>query len=82
MKKTILILAMVVSLTACTDSNRATHALHQAGYTDIKIGGYSWFGCSEDDTFKNKFSAKGPTGVPVSGSVCMGFFKGSTIRLD
>lgn len=78
-----LILAMLVlCLTACTDSDKATRTLQQAGYTDIHTTGYVIFGCSEDDQYHTSFVAKGPTGVATTGVVCGGVFKGSTIRMD
>jgi len=75
-----LILIVVATLAGCTSSNDAEKALKGAGYTDIQIGGYAVFGCSEDDQFHTKFTAKGPSGVPVEGVVCSGWFKGATIR--
>ena len=79
----ILILAAVVAFTGCTQPDHAARILEQQGYTDIKMQGYDFFNCSKDDTYHDKFTAKGPTGKPVSGVVCAGlFFKGSTIRLD
>lgn len=72
-----------VAIAGCSDSEHATRVLQQSGYSQIKIGGYSFFGCSEDDTYHTSFTAVGPTGHQVSGVVCSGlFFKGSTIRLD
>jgi len=73
------ILALI--LTGCTDSNVATKALKGAGYTDVKLTGYSWFACSKDDTYHTGFIAKGPTGIEVEGTVCSGLlFKNATIR--
>lgn len=81
MKKLLLILS-VLALSACSSSTDATKALQGAGYTEIQTDGYSFFGCGQDDSFKTKFTAKGPTGVKVEGVVCSGWFKGSTIRTD
>lgn len=70
-------------LSACTKPDHAARVLESAGYTDIQMHGYVVFGCSEDDQYHDKFTAKGPTGKPVSGVVCAGLvFKGATIRLD
>jgi hypothetical protein len=80
MKKIIIALACILS--GCTAEDSAVRALKQAGYTDIKIEGYAFFACGEDDTFHTKFIANGPTGVISTGVVCSGIFKGSTIRLD
>jgi hypothetical protein len=56
--------------------------LNQAGYSDIKITGFNFTGCGQGDTYSTGFTGKGPTGVIVSGTVCKGLMKGSTIRLD
>lgn len=60
----------------------ANRALDSAGYSQIQITGFRFFGCGEDDNFRTGFAAVGPTGKPVTGVVCGGFLKGSTIRLD
>ena len=66
---------------ACTDRDGATRTLETAGYTNIRITGYSWFSCGEDDTYATGFTAIGVNGRPVQGVVCSGFlFKGNTIR--
>jgi hypothetical protein len=49
---------------------------------DVRITGFALFGCGQEDTFKSKFTAKGSDGTPVSGTVCQGIFKGTTIRFD
>ena len=83
MKKLAIIAALATILTGCSDSGVATKALEGAGYTDIKITGYSWFACGKGDTFSTGFVAKGPTGVPVKGAVCSGLlFKNATIRTN
>lgn len=69
-------------LSACTNGDGATKALEGAGYTDIKITGYKFFGCGNDDTFHTGFNATGVNGKQVSGVVCGGLMKGSTIRVD
>lgn len=77
----ILLAVLALVLTGCSDSGAATKALKGAGYTNIRITGYSWFSCSQDDTFSTGFVATGPTGERVTGAVCSGFLlKGSTIR--
>lgn len=81
MKKLISLMA-AVALCACTAPDRSTSALLAAGYTNIEMTGYSFFACSDDDTFSTGFKARGPSGVKVSGTVCSGILKGATIRLD
>lgn len=74
---------LVCALSACTEPDRARSVLEGAGYTEIQMHGYDWLNCSKDDTYHDKFTAKGPTGKTVSGVVCAGlFFKGAIIRLD
>lgn len=61
---------------------RAERQLLEAGYSQVDVSGWNVFACSEDDVFRIGFKALGPTGKPVSGTVCSGFLKGATIRLD
>ncbi len=83
MKTVVIIFAAVFALAGCTSRTDAQRALEGAGYTDIQIGGYAWFLCDgKSDTFATEFTAKGPTGKAVTGAVCSGIFKGSTIRTD
>lgn len=73
----------VVIFSSCTNSNGAKEALKDAGYHPIEVGGYGWFSCGEDDFYSTKFKAYSPDSSRiVEGSVCQGFFKGKTIRLD
>lgn len=82
MQKTTIAAAVLLCLitAGCTNEDKARHALEGAGYTRIEMQGYSLFGCGKDDQFSDEFSALGPTGKPVSGVVCSGWFKGATIR--
>ena len=80
--KKILIIILSFTMVGCTSPESAKKTLNQAGYSDIKITGYNFMACSKDDTFHTGFRAKGPTSIEVSGTVCAGFMKGSTIRLD
>ena len=82
----IAVLALALGLSACSDPEKATKVLEDAGYTDIKITGYRFTGCSDDDNIHTGFEAKSLTGNDVTGTVCgqwAPFFpKGSTIRVD
>jgi hypothetical protein len=78
--KGVFIISVIIASSGCTNPDTATQALLDAGYSDIEITGYSFFGCSEDDTFKTGFIAKSARGKDVKGVVCSGFLKGSTIR--
>ena len=78
----LLIIASIILLSACSKPDDAHSALSASGYTDIKTTGYEFFGCDEKDSFHTGFEAKGANGQRVTGVVCAGFFKGSTIRVD
>lgn len=81
MKKFIMTVLAVAALSGCTDADNAERILESNGYSNIQITGYNWFGCSEDDFQHTGFNAVGPTGKPVTGTVCSGiFFKNSTVR--
>lgn len=83
MKKSTLLMALIaVAAMGCTAPDKTVQVLRSAGYTDIVTTGYEVFGCGKDDAFHTGFTAKGPTGVPVSGVVCSGMLKGSTIRIN
>lgn len=72
-----------ILLVGCSAPDTATKALKGAGYSQIKITGWSPFSCSKDDTFSTGFEAKGPTGVSVTGAVCSSLiFKNATIRTN
>ena len=75
-------LIVLSTCVGCTDQNHARTVLKKAGYSEIKTGGYAVFSCSEDDAYATSFTAKGPTGYPVTGAVCCGWFKNCTVRLD
>ena len=79
---TTIILALAIMAAACSDAPAAQKALAGAGYTNIQIHGWGVLGCSEDDQFRTKFTAIGPTGVQVTGVVCSGWLKGATIRTN
>jgi len=66
---------------ACSRPGRSTETLQNQGYTNVKITGYRFFGCG-DESFHDGFEATSPSGVKVTGVVCSGWFKGSTIRFD
>lgn len=79
----LLALACIIgaSLTACTVSEGdARSTLAAQGFTDIQLGGNSWFACDDKDTFTRSFKARSVTGQRVEGAVCAGWFKGNTIR--
>lgn len=79
MKAAVLLAALLVG---CSSGDEAHRALEGAGYKNITVTGYRFFGCAEHDTFHTGFEAIGQNGKPISGVVCSGFLKGATIRVD
>lgn len=75
-------LLATATIAGCTDPRGAIKALDDAGMKDGHVEGYAWFLCDKNDTFHTKFTATNSNGKPVSGAVCSGWFKGSTIRFD
>jgi hypothetical protein len=82
MKKLFVAAIAVLAVTGCTRPGLAERVLTEQGYTNVDAGGYGFFSCSEDDVFKTNFEATSPAGKRVKGTVCSGWFKGATIRLD
>lgn len=74
--------SVALALGACSDPKTAKRVLADHGYTQVVTTGYSFGGCSQDDTFATGFRALSPAGKPVRGVVCSSLiFKGATIRL-
>lgn len=81
--RTSIFLGVTLLLASCgVNPTTATRALEAQGLTNVQIEGYSWLGCGKEDTFASNFSATGVNGAAVTGSVCQGFFKGTTVRYD
>jgi hypothetical protein len=82
----VILIGIITSFTAvlggCTDSSTAERALQNLGMTNIQTQGYSMWGCGEGDVFHTRFAARNPQGRVVTGVVCSGWFKGSTVRFD
>jgi hypothetical protein len=76
------VLFFTIALRGCTDEDGARRVLQQNGYKDITITGYRFGMGGEHDTYVTGFEATSPSGSRVSGAVCSGLFKGSTIRFD
>ena len=77
----LLIIIVLVASSSSTSESSAKQALLDAGYTNITLTGYEFWGCADDDIFHEGFEATGPAGRHVTGVVCSGWTKGSTIRL-
>lgn len=83
MKKIVLVAAISIALlTRCTDDSGAKRAAEGMGFTNVEITGYRMWGCGRDDSFSTGFRAKNVRGETVTGIVCSGWLKGSTVRLD
>lgn len=67
---------------AWQDQEGAAQTLENAGYDVVETGGYGWFSCGKGDLWKTDFVAKNQNGKEITGTVCEGLFKGSTIRFD
>jgi len=74
------ILIIAIFFTGCTSKEEAERVLQNEGYTNIKITGYDFLACSTDDIFHTGFIAMNREGKVIEGTVCSGWFKGSTIR--
>lgn len=80
MKKFLILLAVLIAV-GCTSRKDAERALTSQGFTNIRVTGYDWFACSEDDFYHTGFIAVNTSGKEVTGTVCSGlFFKNATIR--
>lgn len=83
MKKTLIAIACLVTLSACgVNADDGRSALEAQGITNVVIGGHAFFGCGEKDSFRSKFTGTGVNGKPVSGVLCGGFLKGITVRYN
>lgn len=69
-------------LVGCTDSTTAERALQNLGMSNIETQGYAIWGCGESDVFHTRFTARNAQGRVVTGVVCSGWLKGSTVRFD
>lgn len=82
-KRTVLI-AAILAVAACVpmSDERARAAVEASGMTDVEITGMAFFGCADKDYITATFRAKTSAGKAVSGVVCGGILKGSTVRID
>lgn len=80
--KKIIIAILCIIIVSCTNADKAIEVLQKQGYTNIEITGYEFGACAEEDVFHTGFIATSPSGYVVSGVVCSGLMKGSTIRFE
>ena len=82
MFRSIFLVILFSLLVGCTNPQGARRLLSNQGYTNIQITGYKFFACGEGDWYATGFRATNPVGKIVTGCVCEGVFKNSTIRFD
>lgn len=76
-----LFVALVALCVSCDiDPSRYYETLDASGFTDIRLTGFEWFRCGDNDSYVSGFTAKNPKGKPVSGVVCCGYSKACTVR--
>lgn len=80
--RTPIMIAAALALAACSDSRSATDAVDNMCFSDIETTGYRVFGCGDDYSFHTGFRAKNPKGKVVTGVVCSGWLKGSSVKFD
>lgn len=73
-------LTILMLILACTAPDSTREALEAQGFTDVETGGYTVFGCGQDDTFHTEFTATNAQGQRVSGVACCGVMKNCTLR--
>lgn len=78
----IIIIALLLTLTACENKENAESVLEKTGYTDVQVDGVDFLGCGEGDIFRTKFTATTEQGKKVTGVICSGIWKKATIRYD
>lgn len=76
----LMLVALQFALSGCTDEPRTRSTLRNFGFTDVRVTGYEYWGCSDSDNYHTGFTAKNAQGAEVSGVVCCGFAKACTIR--
>lgn len=80
--KTLTLLLLLVSLSSCTKEADVEKYAQMEEWDSYTIEGYCWFGCSQEDFWKTKFTAT-KKGKTFEGCTCSGFlFKNTTLRLD
>lgn len=79
----LIVLFVLAATGSCSvNTNSATRALNAMGIKDVHFGGYAWFACGKNDGFSSTFTGIGADGKSVSGAVCQGIFKNTTVRFD
>lgn len=78
--KVLAIILCAVLLSSCSGTYTSETILEDQGYTNVKIQGFNFFACSEDDMYRYNFTATNSNGKNIKGVICSAPFKGYTIR--
>lgn len=82
MRKLVATIFSLITLAGCTDPRAATKALDDMTFKEIEITGWRLWGCGDNYTFTTGFRAKNQNGKVVTGMVCSGWLKGSSVKFD
>jgi hypothetical protein len=75
-----LVVFFLVALAVPTESD-VRDIVSSQGYQSVETQGWAPFSCSEDDVFRIRFRALGPSGEKVRGVYCSAPLKGATVRI-
>ena len=78
----VLLASAVLMSCAARDEDAATRALTGLGFKEIELHSVGLLSLSCDEAYRTGFKAKSADGVEVTGVVCTGFLKRSTVRFD
>jgi hypothetical protein len=76
--------ALILSgcLSAEEQDSRAKEVIEANGFRNIRMTGYDWYACGEDDDYSRGFEADGANDTRVTGVACAGAGgKGWTVRV-
>lgn len=81
--KSLIGLLLLITMASCSqNSDKVTSYLKVHGDCESVVDhGWVFFGCSDDDFYKNHFTCK-KKNQDYKGILCAGLFKGNTIRWD
>ncbi len=74
------VLCAALLLAGCY-SDEAKLAVEANGFSNVVHTGHAWWGCGDNDSYRNAFTAIGPNGKRVEVVACGGFLKGWTVRI-
>lgn len=75
------IISSLTLLAGCgVDEETLNEKVRAAGFTDVHPQGYVFFGCGNNDTFHEEFTAVNAQGHRIKGVLCCGWLKNCTVR--